>query len=159
MSISTLVLVSCYELGHQPLGIAWASAFLRRAGFDPQVLDLSVEPFDPDQVRAARVVVISVPMHTALRLGVRVAKQVRRLANLAELYLQQGRQDEAEVLLKRAIGIWDQVLDAMHPAVARALSTLALLYLEQGRLTEAETLQRRSPEILEHALDVPEVVD
>ena len=75
----SILFISCYELGHQPLGIAWASAFMRRAGFTPQVLDLSVEPFDPEQVQAARVVGISVPMHTALRLGVRVAEQVRRL--------------------------------------------------------------------------------
>jgi hypothetical protein len=28
-----VLLVSCYELGHQPLGIAWPKAFLERAGY------------------------------------------------------------------------------------------------------------------------------
>ena len=74
-----VLLISCYELGHQPLGIAWASAFLHRAGFSPQVLDISVERLDHDKIHTARLVGISVPMHTALRLGVRVAQRVRQL--------------------------------------------------------------------------------
>jgi radical SAM superfamily enzyme YgiQ (UPF0313 family) len=73
-----ILLVSCYELGHQPLAVAWPVAFLERAGYRPAVLDVSVEPFDPERVRRARLVAISVPMHTALRLGVGVAARVRQ---------------------------------------------------------------------------------
>src|SRR5262245_6481889 len=40
-------------------------------------MDVSVEPFDAERVRRAKVVLISVPMHTALRLGVTVAERVR----------------------------------------------------------------------------------
>src|SRR5262249_19003634 len=72
-----ILLVSCYELGHQPLGIAAPAAFLRRAGFDPAALDLSVEPFDVERVARAKLVAIAVPMHTALRLGLRAATRVR----------------------------------------------------------------------------------
>src|SRR5581483_1857056 len=64
-------------MGHQPLAVAWPAAFLERASYQPAVLDLSVEPFDTERVRRARLVAISVPMHTALRLGVRVAARVR----------------------------------------------------------------------------------
>jgi len=74
-----VLLVSCYELGHQPLGIATPLAFLKRAGFSAETLDLSVEPFDEERVRRADVVAVSVPMHTALRLGLRVAERVREL--------------------------------------------------------------------------------
>jgi radical SAM superfamily enzyme YgiQ (UPF0313 family) len=73
-----LLLVSCYELGHQPLGIAWPHAFLERAGYTPEVLDLAVDAFDEAKVRRARFVGIAVPMHTALRLGVRAAERIRR---------------------------------------------------------------------------------
>jgi len=73
-----ILLVGCYDLGHQPLAVAWPAAFLERAGYRPAVLDVSVEPFDPERVRRARFVAISVPMHTALRLGVGVAARVRR---------------------------------------------------------------------------------
>src|SRR5438132_263887 len=74
-----VLLLSCYELGHQPLALASPLAFLERAGFAPAALDLSVEPFDPGRVTRARLVAISVPMHTALRLGTRVAEEVRRV--------------------------------------------------------------------------------
>jgi radical SAM superfamily enzyme YgiQ (UPF0313 family) len=74
-----ILLASCYELGHQPIGAAQACGFLEQAGYAPRSLDLSVEAFDPDRVRRARVVGISVPMHTALRLGVRLAESIRRV--------------------------------------------------------------------------------
>jgi radical SAM superfamily enzyme YgiQ (UPF0313 family) len=74
-----VLLIACYEMGHSPLAVAWPAAFLERAGFSPAVMDLSLDPFDPEPVRAARLVAISVPMHTALRLGVRVAERVRAL--------------------------------------------------------------------------------
>src|SRR5499426_3921263 len=72
-----ILLVGCYELGHQPLAVAWPAAFLERVGFRPAVMDVSVEPFDADKVQRAKLVAISVPMHTALRLGVTVAERVR----------------------------------------------------------------------------------
>ena len=72
-----ILLVACYELGHQPLAVAWPAAFLEREGYRPAVMDVSVEPFDAERVQRARVVLISVPMHTALRLGVTVAERVR----------------------------------------------------------------------------------
>jgi radical SAM superfamily enzyme YgiQ (UPF0313 family) len=72
-----ILLVSTYELGHQPAGIAVPKAFLERAGFRPAALDLAVEPLDEARARAARLVAISVPMHTALRLGLRAAARVR----------------------------------------------------------------------------------
>src|SRR5881296_1609035 len=72
-----ILLIACYELGHQPLSVAWPAAFLERAGYHPAVMDLSVEPFDADKVRRARLVAMAVPMHTALRLGVAAAARVR----------------------------------------------------------------------------------
>src|SRR5258708_37018975 len=60
-----ILLVACYELGHQPLSVAWPAAFLERAGFRPAVMDLSVEPFDADKVRRARLVAGAGPQTTA----------------------------------------------------------------------------------------------
>src|SRR5215469_16417185 len=76
-ALGDILLVACYELGHQPLAVAWPVAFLERAGHRPSVMDLSVEPFDAEKVARAKLVAISVPMHTALRLGVTVARRVR----------------------------------------------------------------------------------
>jgi radical SAM superfamily enzyme YgiQ (UPF0313 family) len=72
-----ILLVSSYELGHQPLGVASPRAFLEHAGYQPSVLDIAVTPFDTAQARRARLVGMSVPMHTALRLGVRAAERIR----------------------------------------------------------------------------------
>ncbi|MEN3334028.1 MAG: hypothetical protein V7641_3393 [Blastocatellia bacterium] len=74
-----ILLVSCYELGHQPAGLAVPMGFLRRAGFAAEAMDISVEGFDEAKARRARFVGISVPMHTALRLGLRIAEQIRRI--------------------------------------------------------------------------------
>ena len=73
-----ILLVSCYELGHQPLGLAWPAAFLERAGFRPACLDVSVQGLDPALVGNARFAAISVPMHTALRLGFQVSRRIRQ---------------------------------------------------------------------------------
>ncbi len=72
-----ILLVACYELGHQPLAVAWPAAFLERAGYRPALMDISVEPVDAQKLARARVVAISVPMHTALRLGLEVAARAR----------------------------------------------------------------------------------
>ena len=75
----SILLISCYELGHQPAGLAMPLELLRNAGFEADTLDVSVEGFDPDKVKRARFVGISVPMHTALRLGLRLAEAIRKL--------------------------------------------------------------------------------
>lgn len=53
--------------------------FLRREGIEAEALDVSVEGFDAAKVAGAKFIGISVPMHTALRLGVSVAEEIRRL--------------------------------------------------------------------------------
>jgi radical SAM superfamily enzyme YgiQ (UPF0313 family) len=53
--------------------------FLQRAGFAPAVMDIAVENFDEAKPAGARFVGIAVPMHTALRLGVRVAERIREI--------------------------------------------------------------------------------
>ena len=74
-----ILLVSCYELGHQPLAVASPAAVLRRAGYAPAALDLARQTVDAAAVRRARLIAISVPMHTALRLGVMAAERLRVL--------------------------------------------------------------------------------
>jgi len=80
-----ILLVSCYELGHAPHGVALPAAFLRRAGFAPDALDLAVEPLDPERVARARLIVVSVPMHTALRIALEELPRLRALAPAAAI--------------------------------------------------------------------------
>ncbi len=53
--------------------------FLEQAGYAPAGLDIAVEELDTHRITQARFVGISVPMHTALRLGVRVAAMIREI--------------------------------------------------------------------------------
>ena len=85
MEHQSRLLIACYELGHQPLSLAWPLAVLRQAGLPAASLDLAVQPFDDDLARAARFVGISVPMHTALRLGVEAARRVRAVNPTAHI--------------------------------------------------------------------------
>ncbi len=74
-----VVLISTYELGRQPFGLASPAAWLRKAGARVTCLDLAVEPLDEEAVLAAQVVAFYLPMHTATRIATRVAERVKAL--------------------------------------------------------------------------------
>ncbi|MEX2230127.1 MAG: CUAEP/CCAEP-tail radical SAM protein [Dehalococcoidia bacterium] len=72
-----ILLVSTYELGHQPLGLAAPAAALRRAGHAVRTLDLAVESPERERFADLDLVAISVPMHTAARVGIDLATRLR----------------------------------------------------------------------------------
>ncbi len=74
-----VVLISTYDLGRQPFGVASAEAWLRRAGVDVSACDLSRDELDHEAVRRADVVAFYLPMHTATRLAVPVIDRVRAM--------------------------------------------------------------------------------
>ncbi len=74
-----ILLISCYELGHQPFHLASLCAMLQHAGYCPVPIDTAVEILTDEVIMQARFVGISVPMHTALRLGQQIALHVRAI--------------------------------------------------------------------------------
>jgi len=74
-----ILLVSTYELGHQPLGIAAPAAALEAAGHATRGVDLSASELSAETLAWAEAVAISIPMHTATRLGAEAVSAVRRL--------------------------------------------------------------------------------
>ncbi|MBI2902511.1 MAG: radical SAM protein [Candidatus Methylomirabilis oxyfera] len=80
-----VVLISTYELGRQPFGLASPAAWLRRAGARVTCLDLSVERLNEEAITSADLVAFYVPMHTATRIATRVAERVKTLNPLAHL--------------------------------------------------------------------------
>jgi hypothetical protein len=79
------VLVSTYELGRQPFGLASPAAWLQRAGWRVICCDLAKERLGEPAVAAASLVGFHLPMHTATRLaGLAIAK-VRRLNGSARI--------------------------------------------------------------------------
>ena len=73
-----ILLLACYELGHQPLSLAWPNAALEAAGFSVSLCDLSVENFPDRLLEDVALVAIATPMHTAMRIGVSAARRVRK---------------------------------------------------------------------------------
>jgi radical SAM superfamily enzyme YgiQ (UPF0313 family) len=74
-----VVLISTYDLGHQPFGLASPKAWLARDGHSVRTLDLTVDKFSEPLIRAAELVAFYLPMHTATRLALPVIDRVRRL--------------------------------------------------------------------------------
>ena len=74
-----VLLISLYDLGRQPFGLASASAWLGEAGAKVCCLDLAVEGFDEEAVAQASLIAIHVPMHTATRLACALLPQLRAI--------------------------------------------------------------------------------
>ncbi|HEX3554023.1 MAG TPA: CUAEP/CCAEP-tail radical SAM protein [Thermoanaerobaculia bacterium] len=76
-----VVLISTYELGRQPFGLASPAAWLKEAGASVTCLDLAVQPLSDgeDEVASADLVAFYVPMHTATRIAASVVGQIRRI--------------------------------------------------------------------------------
>jgi radical SAM superfamily enzyme YgiQ (UPF0313 family) len=72
-----VLLISTYELGRQPFGLASPAAWLRAEGHEVRLADLSRTPLDAEAVREAELIGFYLPMHTATRLFFRVAERVR----------------------------------------------------------------------------------
>jgi radical SAM superfamily enzyme YgiQ (UPF0313 family) len=79
------VLISTYELGHQPFGLASPAAWLRARGHCVTCFDLSRESLRDGVIRQADFVAFYVPMHTATRLAARLIESVRCLNPAAHL--------------------------------------------------------------------------
>lgn len=76
---SEILLLSCYELGRRPLGLAQPLGFLARRGLAARATDLAFSPLDEASVREASFIGVSVPMHTALVLGLELLPRLRAL--------------------------------------------------------------------------------
>ncbi len=74
-----IVLVSTYELGHQPFGLASPKAWLIRAGHEVTSIDLVKAPLSEGVIRQADAVAFSLPMHTATRMAVPAIQRVKRV--------------------------------------------------------------------------------
>ena len=80
-----VLLVSTYELGRQPFGLASPAAWLSERGHDVRCADLSVEPLRPDVVHDRELIAFYLPMHTATRLAVQLIPKVRQMNPAAHL--------------------------------------------------------------------------
>src|SRR5258708_5544174 len=74
-----IVLISTYELGRQPFGLASPAAWLLKRGYKVVLLDLARQSLDEAAIAHAGLVAIYLPMHTATRLAAQLIPQLRKL--------------------------------------------------------------------------------
>lgn len=74
-----ILLISCYELGQQPLGVITLAARLTSLNYKPNIADLAISPISSAPIATAKLIGISVPMLTALRLGCLALKTIKKL--------------------------------------------------------------------------------
>jgi radical SAM superfamily enzyme YgiQ (UPF0313 family) len=72
-----IVLISTYELGRQPFGVVSPAAWLRKRGHQVACFDLTRQELDQNVVRAAALIAIYLPMHTATRLAAKLIPSLR----------------------------------------------------------------------------------
>jgi radical SAM superfamily enzyme YgiQ (UPF0313 family) len=80
-----ILLISTYELGRQPFGLASPAAWLRKAGFVVDLLDLAQCRLDEAIVRSSDLIAFYLPMHTATRIALRALPRVKTLNPRAHL--------------------------------------------------------------------------
>src|SRR5438874_13725984 len=73
------VLISTYEMGRQPFGLASPCAWLRGAGWEVTCVDAAKQPLHEEVLAAADLIAFHLPMHTATRLAAPLIENARRL--------------------------------------------------------------------------------
>jgi radical SAM superfamily enzyme YgiQ (UPF0313 family) len=127
-----VVLISTYELGHQPFGLASPKAWLERDGHSVRTQDLAVDKLDEALIRDAEMVAFYLPMHTATRLALPVIDRVRRL-NPAARIVCYGLYAPLNADLLRGLGV-EAVLGGEFEA--------ALVRLARGEAAGANALEK-----------------
>jgi radical SAM superfamily enzyme YgiQ (UPF0313 family) len=79
------LLISTYDLGRQPFGLASPAAWLRAAGVDVACADTSRVPLEDHEIEAATFIAFYLPMHTATRLAAPLIDRARRVNPSARL--------------------------------------------------------------------------
>ena len=80
-----VLLISTYDLGRQPFGLASPAAWLRREGVDVDCVDTSRDALTDASIAAAGLVAFFLPMHTATRLAAPVIARIREVNPSARL--------------------------------------------------------------------------
>ncbi len=123
--MTRVLLISTYELGRQPFGLASPAAWLKAEGCEIRCLDLSQEQLDAELVRASDVVAFYLPMHTATRIALSAIAKVKSLRPDAHV-LAYGLYAplNAEVLRKGGVdAVFGGEFEADVAAHVRAIST------------------------------------
>jgi radical SAM superfamily enzyme YgiQ (UPF0313 family) len=116
-----VLLISAYDLGHQPFGLASPAAWLRREGHQVLMADLSRDPLDPVIVCRSDWVAFHLPMHTAARMSISLITEVRRINPAARLCCY-GLYAPVNETMLRALGVEHVIGGEYERALADAIA-------------------------------------
>ncbi|AWL93464.1 CHAT domain-containing protein/Tfp pilus assembly protein PilF [Bradyrhizobium ottawaense] len=121
-----------------------------------QKSDLSAQSGRINALRSAGKYSEALPLAQAMVASLEKTSNNRDLAaalnNLGQIYADQGHDDQAEPLYKRAIALMEKGTGQGSVEIAPLLNNLAALYQRQSRFTEAEPLFKRALAVREKAL-------
>jgi hypothetical protein len=117
-----VLLISTYDLGHQPFGLASPGAWLRAEGHQVTMLDLSREPLPPEAIAEAEWVAFHLPMHTATRMALPWIETVRRVNPAAHICCY-GLYAPVNEQFLRSLGVGHIIGGEYERALANIIST------------------------------------
>ena len=79
------LLISTYEMGRQPFGLASAAAWLRAGGWTVDCVDAAKEKLRIERLEGPALIAFHLPMHTATRLAGPVIAAARRINPAARI--------------------------------------------------------------------------
>jgi len=134
------LLLSAYELGHQPLHVAAPAGALVAAGHDVRCVDLALDSLPDDALDWADAVALSVPMHTALRLARATTARIRAThPGLAVCFyglyagVDDGAPDDAGRADRAIVGEYEPALVAWFGAQAQKETRRVSVHLGRQR--------------------------
>jgi radical SAM superfamily enzyme YgiQ (UPF0313 family) len=131
-----VLLISTYDMGRQPFGLASPAAWLKEAGLSVVCVDLGKERLPEPAVMDASLVAFFLPMHTATRLALPVIDRVRAMNPRAQIAAY-GLYAPLNETLLRERGVTHVLGGEFEEELARtALRSEAL----QGRLDDSSAM-------------------
>ena len=140
------LLISTYELGRQPFGLASPAAWLRRGGWEVECVDAAKDRLEERSITAADLIGVHLPMHTATRLAGPVIDKARRI-NRAARICAYGLYALLNEPWLRSLGV-DEVLGGEFEgdlaAIARGLSAHHQRSTQNSQNTQSQTYSASS---------------
>jgi radical SAM superfamily enzyme YgiQ (UPF0313 family) len=134
METVRVLLISTYDLGRQPFGLASPAAWLRNEGVEVECVDTSRDTLNDGHISAAGLIAFYLPMHTATRLAAPLIARARRLNPSARLAAY-GLYAPLNAVWLRANGIED----VLGPEAEADLVRLSRNEEPQARIPDAQS--------------------
>jgi radical SAM superfamily enzyme YgiQ (UPF0313 family) len=115
-----VLLISTYDMGRQPFGLASPAAWLLEAGVEVTCVDLAKQKLTDDGIHGADAVGFYLPMHTATRLALPVLDRVRAIAPSAKI-IAYGLYAPLNETLLRSRGVTDVLGGEFEADLVRAV--------------------------------------